>query len=238
MPKYQSRDVSTALFYFTLPLVYRMKRENYINFDDYFMSIAVLSAQRSKDPSRQVGACIVNPLNRIVGIGYNGFPTGCSDDILPWAGRNKHSSHENVQLTVTHSLLATKYPYVCHAELNAITNSNMDLRGCRIYVTLFPCNECAKLIIQSGITKVIFLSDKNHHEPAWVASRRLFDMTPVEYRLHNSGVSSIMLTLDEKSHCTVEHIPQRQHAILNRSIFACALTFFSLGALAHRVAQR
>ena len=215
-----------------------MKRTDYISFDDYFMSIAVLSAQRSKDPSRQVGACIVNPLKRIVGIGYNGFPMGCSDDILPWAGRNTPGIQEQAQLTVTHTLLSTKYPYVCHAELNAITNSNMDLRGCTIYTTLFPCNECAKLIIQSGIHKVIYLSDKNHHEPAWMASRTLFDMAGVKYHGHGSAISSITLTLEEKSVCKAEYKPcdarRPSYELMAMSSFSC----FCLGFLLHRVWQK
>ena len=114
------------------------KRQDYISWDEYFMGLAVLSAMRSKDPSTQVGACIVNKSNKIVGIGYNGFPIGCSDDTLPWQRSGEW--------------LDTKYPYVCHAELNAILNSvSRDLNECSIYVGLFPCNECAKAIIQSGI---------------------------------------------------------------------------------------
>ena len=117
-----------------------MKRKDYISWDEYFMGIALLSAKRSKDPSTQVGACIVNQFNKIVGIGYNGFPIGCSDDELPWA-RSADDSNK------------TKYPYVVHAEANAILNSTKDLHGSRMYVALFPCNECTKLIIQSGIKK-------------------------------------------------------------------------------------
>ncbi|XP_041943386.1 deoxycytidylate deaminase isoform X1 [Alosa sapidissima] len=114
------------------------KREDYLEWPEYFMAVAFLSAQRSKDPSSQVGACIVNPENKIVGIGYNGMPNGCNDDLLPWA-------------RAAADRLDTKYPYVCHAELNAIMNKNSaDVKGCTIYVALFPCNECAKLIIQAG----------------------------------------------------------------------------------------
>ena len=145
------------------------KRSDYISWDDYFMGIAILSAHRSKDPNSQVGACIVNEQNRIVGIGYNGFPTGCDDEELPWAREANFS-------------LDTKYPYVCHAELNAIVNTNaMNVRDCRIYCTLFPCNECTKLIIQSGIKKVIFLSDKYHDTDLCRAARRMLDMAGVEY---------------------------------------------------------
>lgn len=145
------------------------KRTDYISWLDYFMGIAVLSAQRSKDPNSQVGACIVNPQNKIVGIGYNGFPIGCNDDELPW-DREADSSFD------------TKYPYICHAELNAIMNKNAaDLTGCTIYVTLFPCCECAKLIIQGGITEVIYLSDKYIEGDSCRSARRMFDMAGVEY---------------------------------------------------------
>uniref|UniRef100_A0A4W5NS29 dCMP deaminase n=1 Tax=Hucho hucho TaxID=62062 RepID=A0A4W5NS29_9TELE len=114
------------------------KREDYLEWPEYFMAVAFLSAQRSKDPSSQVGACIVNQENKIVGIGYNGMPNGCDDDLLPWS----RSADDR---------LDTKYPYVCHAELNAIMNKNSaDVKGCSMYVALFPCNECAKLIIQAG----------------------------------------------------------------------------------------
>uniref|UniRef100_A0A8C8SEI0 Deoxycytidylate deaminase n=1 Tax=Pelusios castaneus TaxID=367368 RepID=A0A8C8SEI0_9SAUR len=114
------------------------KREDYLEWPEYFMAVAFLSAQRSKDPNSQVGACIVNSENKIVGIGYNGMPNGCSDDLLPWTRTAQNK-------------LDTKYPYVCHAELNAIMNKNSaDVKGCSMYVALFPCNECAKLIIQAG----------------------------------------------------------------------------------------
>ncbi|CAN0221274.1 unnamed protein product [Ascophyllum nodosum] len=148
------------------------KRRNYLVWDDYFMSVAFLSAMRSKDPSTQVGACIVNQDKRIVGIGYNGFPMGCSDDELPWARE-------------ADSEMDTKYPYVCHAEMNAILNKNSaDVKDCVIYVALFPCNECAKLIIQSGIREVVYLSDKYHDTISMRASRRLFEMAGVRHRQH------------------------------------------------------
>eukprot|EP01041_Mallomonas_annulata_P005349 gene5349-10696_t len=144
------------------------KRDNVIIWDDYFMAVAFLSAMRSKDPNTQVGACIVNPDQRIVGIGYNGFPRGCSDDELPWA---KEADDE----------LDTKYPYVCHAEVNAILNKNSaDVRGCKMYVALFPCNDCAKIIIQSGIVEVVYLCDKYHDKPTFRASRRMLDMAKSE----------------------------------------------------------
>lgn len=159
------------------------KRSNYLLWDDYFMSVAFLSAMRSKDPSTQVGACIVSPERKIVGIGYNGFPNGCSDDELPWARESK-----------TNSFLDTKYPYVCHAEMNAILNKNStDVKGCTIYVALFPCNECAKLIIQSGISRVIYYSDKYNSDWKFVASRRLFDMANVQYTQHKLQLSKVVI---------------------------------------------
>lgn len=159
------------------------KRSDYLSWDDYFMSVAFLSAMRSKDPSTQVGACIVNKEKKIVGIGYNGFPNGCDDDDLPWA---RESS--------TGSPLDTKYPYVCHAEMNAILNKNStDVKGCTIYVALFPCNECAKLIIQSGISRVVYCSDKYNLDWKFVASRRLLDMAGVEYTQHQLQLSKLVI---------------------------------------------
>jgi len=150
------------------------KREDYLSWDDYFMAVAFLSAQRSKDPNTQVGACIVNKQKKIVGIGYNGFPWGCSDDEFPW---NRKS--------VTNNPLDTKYPFVCHAELNAILNKNSgDLHGCKMYVALFPCNECAKVIIQCGISEIIYYGDKYHDEWQFIASRRMLDAARVSYRQH------------------------------------------------------
>jgi dCMP deaminase len=145
-----------------------MKRTDYLGWDEYFMGVAHLSAMRSKDDSSQVGACIVNEKNRIVGIGYNGFPIGCSDDELPWEKNDNY--------------LESKYAYVVHAEPNAILNSSVDLAGSRIYVTLYPCNECAKLIIQSGIKEVIYLEHKYPEDPIFIASKRLFDMAKIKVR--------------------------------------------------------
>jgi dCMP deaminase len=146
-----------------------MKRDNYISWDEYFMGVALLSAQRSKDPNTQVGACIVDSKKRIVGVGYNGFPKGCSDEELPWE-RNGN-------------FLDTKYAYVCHAELNAILNKiNEDLDGCIIYVALFPCNECAKMIIQSGIKEVVYLSDKYKDTDFHKASQKMLEMSGVKLR--------------------------------------------------------
>jgi dCMP deaminase len=147
------------------------KRSNYISWDEYFMAIAKLSAMRSKDPSTQVGACIVGADNRILSIGYNGTPNGFDDDEFPWNREGKN--------------LDTKYPYVCHAEMNAILNyrgSRKDLEGAKIYVDLFPCNECAKMIIQSGIKEVIYLSDKYANSDNNIASRKLLDTCKVSYK--------------------------------------------------------
>ncbi|MGM9961271.1 MAG: deoxycytidylate deaminase [Allobaculum sp.] len=144
-----------------------MKRTSVLSWDQYFMGMAHLAAFRSKDPNTQVGACIVNPQKRVVGLGYNGFPKGCSDDVYSWERQGE--------------FLETKYPYVVHAELNAILNSIQNLAGCTLYVSLFPCNECAKAIIQSGISKVIYESDKYCGSQDNLASKRMFDDAGVEY---------------------------------------------------------
>ena len=149
------------------------KRLDYINWDEYFMGVAQLAAKRSKDPSTQVGACIVDPNNKVVSIGYNGMPRGVDDDHIPWG----HGEG-----------LDSKYLYVCHAEFNAILNTRdgSALSGCRIYVTLFPCNECAKAIIQTGIKEIIYLDDKYHDNVEEQASRRILEMAGVKYR-HYEG---------------------------------------------------
>ena len=147
------------------------KRKDYLNWDEFFMGIAKLSAGRSKDPSTPVGACIVSQENRILSIGYNGAPNNFDDDEFPWNREGKP--------------VETKYLYVCHAEENAIGNfpgNRKDLRGARIYVDLFPCNECAKDIIQAGIKEVIYLSDKYDGTDANVAAKILFDQCGVKYR--------------------------------------------------------
>jgi len=159
------------------------KRTDYISWDEYFMGIALLSAQRSKDPNTQVGAAIVDQRNKIVGIGYNGFPIGCSDDLLPWAREAEDINQ-------------TKYPYVVHAEVNAILNSTKDLYGARMYVALFPCNECAKLIIQSGIKEVIYLSDKYKDSSSVKAAKKMFDMAGVKYRRLNTKLKKIVLSFE------------------------------------------
>ena len=157
-----------------------MKRSDYISWDEYFMGVAQLSAQRSKDPSTQVGACIVNKQNHIVGVGYNGFPRGCDDDDFPWAREG--------------GPLDTKYTYVAHAELNAVLNASEKLYDCRIYVALFPCNECAKVIIQSGISEVIYLSDKYADTYGVKASKRMFDSAGVKYTRLNPARQSITIS--------------------------------------------
>lgn len=162
------------------------KRDDYISWDEYFMGIALLSAKRSKDPNTQVGACIVNENKKIMSVGYNGFPHGCSDDEFPWE-RDGESS------------IDTKYPFVCHAELNAIlNNAGASLKGCSIYVALFPCNECAKAIIQSGIKRVLYLSDKYKDTDGVRASKKMFDAAGVEYRQITMSRDSIVINFDEK----------------------------------------
>ena len=145
-----------------------MKRLDVVSWDEYFMGLAHLSALRSKDPSTQVGACIVNQKNRVVSIGYNGLPKGCSDDIFPWVREG--------------DMLNTKYAYVVHAELNAILNANTSLDNCILYVSLFPCNECAKAIIQSGIKTVVYECDKYSDTSAVKASKIMFGAAGVELR--------------------------------------------------------
>lgn len=145
-----------------------MKDKNYIVWDEYFMGVAILSSKRSKDPSTKVGACIVNEDKKIVGIGYNGFPAGCSDDVFPWDREGDY--------------LECKYPYVVHAEPNAILNSTVSLKNATIYVTLFPCNECAKLIIQSGIKEIVYMGDKYSGTPTDIASKRMLEAANIKTR--------------------------------------------------------
>ena len=158
-----------------------MKRTDYISWDEYFMGIAMLAARRSKDPNTQVGACIVSRDNIIISTGYNGMPKGCSDDIFPWERSGEVETE-------------TKYPYVVHAELNAILNANgRDLRDSRIYVALFPCNECAKAIIQSGVKEVLYLSDKYADTAVTKASKRMLDAAGVKYTQLKTSLESITL---------------------------------------------
>ena len=153
----------------------------HITWDEYFMGVALLSAKRSKDPSTQVGACLVNQDKRIIGIGYYGFPRGWSDDIFPWGKGNTDE-------------LNNKYPYVVHAEANAILNSSGNLKGATVYVTLFPCNECAKLLIQSGIKHIVYMTEIHKGTVSDQASKRMLDaagityekMSPIEITLKSS----------------------------------------------------
>ena len=143
------------------------KRQDYISWDEYFMGIAKLAGMRSKDPNSQVGACIVSQDNKILSMGYNGFPAGCSDDAFPWAREGQP--------------LDTMYLYVVHSELNAILNYRGSLEGAKLYVSLFPCNECAKAIIQCGIKTIVYEDDKYHDTPSTTASRRMLDAAGVRY---------------------------------------------------------
>ena len=159
------------------------KREDYITWDEYFMGVALLSGKRSKDPNTQVGACIVGTDNRILSMGYNGFPNGCSDDEFPWDRENDKS-------------LKTKYPYVTHGELNAILNyRGGTLDGTKLYVSLFPCNECAKAIIQSGIKTVVYATDKYKDSDSVIASKRMFDAAGVTYYPYQSSDKTVELQL-------------------------------------------
>ncbi len=158
------------------------ERNNYLSWDAYFMGIALLSAQRSKDPGTQVGACIVGKDNKILSVGYNGMPTGCADTAMPWAREGEP--------------MDTKYLFVCHAELNAILNySGTDLQGSTVYTTLFPCNECAKALIQSGVKRVVYLSDKYSESDSVRASKMMFKMTGVEFCAYEKSDRSIRLEL-------------------------------------------
>ncbi len=150
-----------------------MKRMDYISWDEYFMGIALLSAHRSKDPGTQVGACIVSAEKRILTVGYNGMPSGCSDDEFPWE-REGHP-------------LETKYLYVCHAEMNAILNSgHSDLRGSTVYTTLFPCAECTKAMVQKGIKEIVYLSDKYAGDDLFVAARRMLEAAGITCRQYTA----------------------------------------------------
>lgn len=160
-----------------------MKRLDFISWDEYFMGLALLSAKRSKDPSTQVGACIVSQTNRVLSVGYNGLAFGCSDDEFSWDREG--------------DFLETKYPYVVHAELNAILNNRgVSLEGAKLYVALFPCNECAKAIIQSGIKQVIYLSDKYSDTDIVKASKRMFTAAGVRLTQLKPSVKKIELSFD------------------------------------------
>ena len=152
------------------------KRQDYISWDEYFMGVAKLSGMRSKDPNSQVGSCIVSQNNKILSMGYNGLPNGCSDDEYPWAREGDDP-------------LETKYVYAVHSELNAILNyGGGSLKGAKIYVSLFPCNECAKAIIQAGIKEVIYDCDKYEDTASVIASKRMMDSAGVRYyQYHRTG---------------------------------------------------
>jgi len=159
------------------------KRQDYISWDEYFMSIAKLAAMRSKDPGTQVGACIVGKDNKILTIGYNGLPRGCSDDEFPWE-------------RTADSALDTKYMYVTHAELNAILNfRGGSMEGAKLYVTLFPCNECAKAIVQAGIKTVIYESDKYEGQDNNIASKMIFKAAGIEYTQYQNSGKEIKFTI-------------------------------------------
>lgn len=153
-----------------------------ISWDEYFMGLAHLSALRSKDPNTQVGACIVDSENKVVSIGYNGLPRGCSDTEFPWGREGGFRD--------------SKYAYVVHAELNAILNSPRPVKDCVLYVSLFPCNECAKAIIQSGIRKVVYESDKYADTDSTIVSKRMLRTAGVELVQLNKSIH-IDLTIDD-----------------------------------------
>lgn len=159
------------------------KRCGYITWDEYFMGVALLAAERSKDPSTQVGACIIDNNNRIISTGYNGFPKGCSDDEFPW---NRDAAAGE-----------TKYPFVVHAELNAILNAQgTSVVNSRLYVSLFPCNECAKAIIQSGVREVVYLSDKYNGTPTDIASKKMLEAAGVKLTKLKPTKASIVLNFN------------------------------------------
>lgn len=160
------------------------KRNDYISWDEYFMGVAVLAGKRSKDPSTQVGACIVDKhTNRILGQGYNGFPIGCNDDVFPWKRDGEY--------------LETKYPYVVHAEANAILSCKVSsLEDAKLYVTLFPCEHCCKLIIQSGIKEIIYISNKYKNTDSIKASTLMFKAAGVKMTQLDAKNKKIEISLD------------------------------------------
>lgn len=149
-----------------------LKRTNYISWDECFMRMAHVIAERSKDPNTQAGAVLVDDQNVVIGLGYNGFPRGISNDDLPWERKGSFGD--------------CKYAYIVHAEENAIYNANAETNNSILYCTLFPCNECAKTIIQNGVKEIVFESDKYHDEDQWVASRKMLDLANVKYRQYQS----------------------------------------------------
>lgn len=158
------------------------KRSDYLNWDSYFMGISILSGMRSKDPNTQVGACIVSEDNKILSMGYNGFPMGCSDDEYPWDREG--------------GMLETKYAFVTHAELNAILNyRGGSLQGSRLYVSLFPCNECAKAIIQAGIKSIVYADDKYDGTEGNVASKMMLKSAGVTFEKYNPAGKKIEIDI-------------------------------------------
>lgn len=159
-----------------------MKKEDYIKWDEYFMGIALLSTHRSKDPSTSVGSCIVSEDNKILSVGYNGMPMGCSDDDYPWTREGGN--------------LDTKYYYVCHAELNAILNyTGGNMKGAKIYTTLFPCNECTKAIIQKGIAEIIYMSDKYSETDSVKAAKKMLNSSKVNFRQYKIIGKDLLISL-------------------------------------------
>lgn len=159
------------------------KRKDYLKWDEYFMGLAILASMRSKDPNTQVGCCIVDDDNRVLSLGYNGFPIGCSDDEFPWDREGKSAFH-------------TKYNYVVHAELNAILSyKGNSLKGTRVYVNQFPCNECAKAIIQAGIKSIIYYDDKYKDTDGVKSSKRMFDSAHVKYKKFKAAKKEIKIVL-------------------------------------------
>jgi dCMP deaminase len=159
-----------------------MKKNDYLKWDEYFMGIALLSAERSKDPSTCVGACIVSDDNKILSVGYNGMPIGCSDDEFPWEKEGDS--------------LNTKYLYVCHAEMNAILNyTGSHMKGAKLYVTLFPCSECTKALIQKGISEIIYMSDKYGDTDSVKASKRMLNSTGTKFRKYEQINREVIISL-------------------------------------------
>lgn len=171
------------------------KRENYLEWSDYFMAMAFLASKRSKDPSTQVGACIVNEDKKIVGVGYNGFPIGVDDNEFPWGKTSKNP-------------IESKYMYVCHAEVNAVLNKlSADLKNCTLYVALFPCNECAKVIIQSRIKEIVYMSDKHAHKPEVIASKRMLDAAGVTYKQYTPTCKRIVIDFTDIDSKPLNQLP-------------------------------
>ncbi|XP_065332569.1 deoxycytidylate deaminase isoform X1 [Cloeon dipterum] len=171
-------------------------RTDYLHWEDYFMALAFLAAKRSKDPCTQVGACIVDKYNKVVGLGYNGFPIGCSDEEFPWRKGGKTD-------------LDSKYMYVCHAEMNAILNKiTADVTGCTMFVALFPCAECAKIIIQSRISTVVYMSDKHASKNETIASKRMLDAAGIKYRRHTPREKKIVIDFDDIDWSGMSQVPQ------------------------------